>query len=103
MFIDHIRIFGKAGDGGNGVVSWRREKFVPRGGPDGGDGGSGGDVILVVDPSTDNLRAFHYDPKLIAEDGKMIGFDLDYCKGCGICVSECPDKVKAIKMVEEAE
>ena len=70
MFIDHIRIIGKAGDGGNGVVSWKREKFVPRGGPDGGDGGAGGDIVLVVDPSTDNLRAYHYDPKLIAEDGK---------------------------------
>lgn len=70
MFIDHIRIFGKAGDGGNGVVSWKREKFVPRGGPDGGDGGAGGDIILVVDNSVDNLRAYHYDPKLIAEDGK---------------------------------
>ena len=70
MFIDHIRILAKAGDGGNGVVSFRREKFVPRGGPDGGDGGNGGDVILIVDNSTDNLRAYHYDPKLIAEDGK---------------------------------
>ena len=70
MFIDHIRIFGKAGDGGNGVVSWKREKFVPRGGPDGGDGGAGGDIVLVVDNSVDNLRAYHYDPKLIAEDGK---------------------------------
>ena len=70
MFIDHIRIFAKAGDGGNGVVSWRREKFVPRGGPDGGDGGGGGDILLVVDNSVDNLRAYHYDPKLIAEDGK---------------------------------
>ncbi|HVJ45444.1 MAG TPA: GTPase ObgE, partial [Luteolibacter sp.] len=70
MFIDHIRILAKAGDGGNGVVTFRREKFVPRGGPDGGDGGAGGDVILVVDNSTDNLRQYHYDPKLIAEDGK---------------------------------
>ena len=70
MFIDHIRIFAKAGDGGDGVVSWRREKFVPNGGPDGGDGGAGGSVILVVDPSTDNLRQYHYDPKLVAEDGK---------------------------------
>jgi GTP-binding protein len=70
MFIDHIRILAKAGDGGDGVVSWRREKYVPRGGPDGGDGGAGGDVVLIVDPSTDNLRAYHYDPKLIAEDGK---------------------------------
>lgn len=70
MFIDHIRIFAKAGDGGDGVVSWRREKYVPKGGPDGGDGGGGGDVVLIVDPSTDNLRAYHYDPKLIAENGK---------------------------------
>lgn len=73
MFIDHIRIFARAGDGGDGVVSWRREKFVPRGGPDGGDGGGGGDVILVVDPSTDNLRQYYYDPKLIAENGKNGG------------------------------
>ena len=70
MFVDHIRIFAKAGDGGNGAVSFRREKFVPRGGPDGGDGGNGGDVVLVVDPSTDNLRQFFYDPKLIAQSGK---------------------------------
>lgn len=70
MFIDHIRIFARAGDGGDGVVSWRREKFVPRGGPDGGDGGAGGDVVLVVDPSTDTLRQYHYDPKLVAENGK---------------------------------
>ncbi|MGJ8633127.1 MAG: GTPase ObgE [Luteolibacter sp.] len=70
MFIDHIRILAKAGDGGDGAVSFRREKFVPRGGPDGGDGGHGGDVILVVDDSVDTLRQYHYDPKLIAEDGK---------------------------------
>ncbi len=69
MFIDHIRIYARAGDGGNGHVSFRREKFVPRGGPDGGDGGNGGKVILRVDPSTDNLREYHYDPKLIAKDG----------------------------------
>ena len=69
MFIDHIRIFCKAGDGGNGVISFRREKYVPRGGPDGGDGGNGGDIVLVVDPSTDNLRQYHYDPKLVAQNG----------------------------------
>lgn len=69
MFIDHIRVFAKAGDGGNGIVSFRREKFVPRGGPDGGDGGDGGIVKLVVDPHTDNLRSYAFDPKLIAGDG----------------------------------
>jgi GTP-binding protein len=68
MFVDQVRILVKAGDGGNGVVSFRREKFVPRGGPDGGDGGDGGNVILKADPHTDNLRTFFYDPKLIAED-----------------------------------
>lgn len=73
MFIDHIRILAKAGDGGDGVVSWRREKFVPQGGPDGGDGGAGGNVILVVDHSTDNLRAYHYDPKLVGENGRHGG------------------------------
>lgn len=73
MFIDHIRIFAKAGDGGNGHASFRREKFVPRGGPDGGDGGNGGKVILKVDPSTDHLRQYHFDPKLIAENGQPGG------------------------------
>ncbi len=68
-FVDHIRVHCRAGDGGHGVVSFRREKGVPRGGPDGGDGGDGGKVILIVDENTDNLRSFHYDPKLLAEDG----------------------------------
>ena len=57
MFVDRIKIFAKAGDGGRGAVSFRREKFVPRGGPDGGDGGKGGDVILRADEHTDNLAA----------------------------------------------
>lgn len=69
MFIDHIKIYCQAGDGGNGAVSFRREKFVPRGGPDGGDGGDGGVVILEVDPNTDNLRTYHFNPKLVAEHG----------------------------------
>ena len=69
MFVDNIRIFAKAGKGGNGLVSFRRAKFVPKGGPDGGDGGDGGSVILEVDPHTNDLRSFFYDPKLIATDG----------------------------------
>lgn len=69
MFVDHIRIYAKAGKGGNGLASFRREKFVPRGGPDGGDGGDGGSVILEVSTSTNDLRAFFYDPKLLATDG----------------------------------
>jgi GTP-binding protein len=68
VFVDHIRISAKAGDGGDGSASFRREKYVPRGGPDGGDGGKGGDVVLAVDPHTDNLRTFFYQPKHRAED-----------------------------------
>lgn len=69
MFVDHIRIVAKAGNGGNGSASYRRGKGEPKGGPDGGDGGRGGDVILKVDPHTDNLKAFFYQPRYKAEPG----------------------------------
>src|SRR4051812_12307162 len=55
MFVDRVEIFVKAGDGGRGMVSFRREKYVPKGGPDGGDGGDGGSVILRAVPGTDSL------------------------------------------------
>ncbi len=58
MFIDRATIFAKSGDGGNGCVSFRREKFVPKGGPDGGDGGNGGDVILIADEGLSTLLDF---------------------------------------------
>jgi GTP-binding protein len=70
MFVDQIRIHAKGGDGGNGCVSFRREKFVPKGGPDGGDGGKGGDVILRTDVHTDNLVEFYYQPLLRAKRGE---------------------------------
>ena len=69
MFIDKIKIFVKAGNGGNGVVSFRREKYVAKGGPDGGDGGKGGDVIFRVDDGSNTLLAFRYKRKFIAENG----------------------------------
>ena len=69
MFVDNIRIFAKAGKGGNGLASFRREKFVPRGGPDGGDGGDGGSVVLEVSAGVNDLRNYFYDPKLVASDG----------------------------------
>ncbi|MDQ3200523.1 MAG: GTPase ObgE [Chthoniobacterales bacterium] len=69
MFVDRIKVFAKAGDGGRGCVSFRREKFVPRGGPDGGDGGKGGDVILRADEHTDNLASLFYEPLIKAKHG----------------------------------
>ncbi len=59
-FVDEVRIHVKAGDGGDGAVAWRREKYVPRGGPAGGDGGDGGDVALVVDPQLSTLLDYRY-------------------------------------------
>jgi GTPase len=70
MFVDRIKIHARAGDGGNGCVSFRREKFVPKGGPDGGDGGRGGDIILETDVHTDNLVDFFYRPLLRAKSGQ---------------------------------
>lgn len=69
MFIDRARIQVVSGKGGNGMSSWRREKFVPKGGPSGGDGGRGGDVILIVDANTNTLIDFRYKRKFIANDG----------------------------------
>ena len=69
MFIDNIKVYLKAGDGGNGAVAFHREKFVNAGGPDGGDGGRGGNVIFKVDQGSNTLLAFRYKRKFIAENG----------------------------------
>jgi GTP-binding protein len=69
MFVDRIKVFAQAGDGGRGCVSFRREKFVPKGGPDGGDGGRGGDVILRADQHVDNLSNLFYEPIIKAKKG----------------------------------
>lgn len=69
MFVDHLRIYAKAGDGGNGCASFRRAKYIPKGGPDGGDGGRGGSIILKVDPHVDTLKSFFFKPNLKAEAG----------------------------------
>jgi GTP-binding protein len=68
-FIDEAKFFVKAGDGGNGCVSFRREKFVPRGGPDGGDGGDGGDVIIEAAKRLVSLIDFRYRSHFIADKG----------------------------------
>jgi GTPase len=70
MFVDRIKVFAQAGSGGRGCVSFRREKFVPKGGPDGGDGGRGGDVILLADRHVDNLSNLFYEPIIKAKRGE---------------------------------
>src|SRR5215471_5887248 len=71
MFIDEIKIYARAGHGGKGVVAFRREKYRPKGGPDGGNGGRGGDVILEADHDLNNLIAQYFQPRLLAQDGKQ--------------------------------
>jgi GTPase len=69
MFVDRVKVFAQAGKGGRGSVSFRREKFVPKGGPDGGDGGRGGNVILRADRHVDNLSNLFYEPLIKAKNG----------------------------------
>ncbi len=69
MFVDNVKIYIKAGNGGNGAVSFHREKYVAAGGPDGGDGGRGGNVVFRVDTGANTLLAFRYKRKFIAENG----------------------------------
>ncbi|MCX8025418.1 MAG: GTPase ObgE [Thermanaerothrix sp.] len=73
MFIDEARIYVRSGKGGDGIVHFHREKYVARGGPDGGDGGRGGDVILEVSPSLNTLVKFRYQHRFIAPDGERGG------------------------------
>ena len=74
MFVDTAKVIIRAGKGGNGAISFRREIYIPKGGPDGGDGGKGGDVVFVASKDCNTLIDFRFQPKLIAEDGKA---------GCG--------------------
>ena len=70
MFIDQVKIYIKAGDGGNGAVAFHREKFVSEGGPDGGDGGRGGSIVFVIDEGTNTLLNFRYHKKFVAQNGE---------------------------------
>ena len=70
MFVDEAKIYIKAGDGGDGCVSFHREKYVAAGGPDGGDGGKGGDIVFKVDDNISNLIDFRYKRKYVAEKGQ---------------------------------
>ena len=91
VFVDRIKIFAQAGKGGRGCVSFRREKFVPRGGPDGGDGGRGGDVILRADRHVDNLANLFYEPIVRAKNGA-------HGKGKRMAGRAGPDKIVRVPL-----
>jgi GTP-binding protein len=99
MFIDEIKIYARAGHGGKGCVAFSREKYVPKGGPSGGNGGRGGDVILEASHDLNNLIAQYFQPKLVAEDGEFgmgkgmdghAGKDLIIKVPCGTLVWKLP-------------
>ena len=70
MFIDEAKVYVKAGDGGNGCMAFRREKYVPRGGPSGGDGGRGGDIVMVASENYNTLLQFRFNPEHKAQRGR---------------------------------
>ncbi len=99
MFIDNVKIRIKSGDGGNGCVSFRREKYVPRGGPNGGDGGKGGDVVFRADDSLSTLIDLRYKKHYAAESGRhgmggdktgKNGKDILVRVPCGSIIKEVP-------------
>ena len=110
MFVDEVKVFARAGHGGKGCVAFHRETFVPKGGPSGGNGGRGGDVILEADHDLNNLVAQFYSPRLIAEMGKPglgkgmdgpAGKDLIVKVPCGTLVWQCGEKEEATASVNE--
>lgn len=112
MFIDEIKIYARAGHGGKGCVAFAREKFVPKGGPSGGNGGRGGDVILEADHDLNNLIAQYYQPKLVAQDGEMgmgkgmdghAGKDLVVKVPCGTLVWQSPVELTAEESASESD
>jgi len=99
MFIDEIKIYARAGHGGKGCIAFQREKYRPKGGPSGGNGGRGGDVILEADHDLNNLIGQYYQPRLIAQDGEAglgkgmdghAGKDLIVKVPCGTLVWRLP-------------
>src|SRR3954471_14872744 len=112
MFVDEIKVVAKAGHGGKGCVAFHRETFVPKGGPSGGNGGRGGDVILEADHDLNNLIGQFYNPRLIAEVGKAgmgkgmdgpAGKDLVVKVPCGTLVWKLPTVEKPAEDDEEKE
>ena len=99
MFTDYTKIIIKSGDGGNGAITFRREKYVAAGGPDGGDGGKGGDIYFVVDPDANTLINFRYNKKYKAQNGENGSGNNCYGKkGEDLYI-----KVPAVTVVKDAE
>ena len=73
MFSDEVEIYVCSGKGGDGIIHFRREKYVPLGGPDGGDGGRGGDVVFIVKPTLNTLSSFRSNQRFVADSGKRGG------------------------------
>ena len=90
QFIDRSKISVRAGDGGNGKSSFRREKFVPKGGPDGGDGGKGGDIVLEVDANINTLLNFKFNRRFTAGNGGAGDVKKQYGRGAEDCVIKVP-------------
>jgi GTPase len=90
MFIDEAEIIVVSGRGGDGMMHFRREKYVPRGGPDGGDGGRGGDVILEVKPTLNALTTFRFTSRFAAADGKGGGSNNKFGKSADDLVVPVP-------------
>ena len=112
MFIDQIKVYAQAGHGGKGCVAFLRETFRPKGGPSGGNGGRGGDVILEADHDLNNLIQQFYNPRLIAEKGEAglgkgmdgrAGKDLIVKVPCGTLVWRLPAKEVPVEETEEEE
>lgn len=89
-FFDEVRIFVKAGKGGNGTVAFRREKFVPLGGPSGGHGGDGGNVILIADNQINSLKHLYFNRSHKAQDGKSGGGFKMHGKSGDDCIVKVP-------------
>jgi GTPase len=109
MFVDEVNVFAQAGHGGKGCVAFHREAFITKGGPSGGNGGRGGDVILQADHDLNNLINQFYTPRLIAEEGKpglgkgmdgRAGKDLIVKVPCGTLVWKLPDRDNVEPAVE---
>lgn len=103
MFVDQIKVFARAGRGGDGSAHFHRGKFRPKGGPDGGDGGKGGDVILEVDPSTDSLKTFFFKARLLAEDGKPGSGNMCTGKSGKDAVYKVPEGTLITRLIEDED